>query len=92
MKKDNFKTPVIFLMEQTDEENKQVFAYFPKMYHNKELYKTTFTSYAHIGQHSACHLDYAKECTEATESEYKELFNELESIGYNLQILTKKAI
>ena len=54
---------VLFLMEKTDEENMHVFAYFPKMFYNKELYKTTFTSYSHIGQHSGCHEDYANEKT-----------------------------
>jgi hypothetical protein len=45
------------------------------------------TCYSHIGQHSACHPDYAKECKEATD--YQELKEELESIGYSLNILNK---
>ena len=80
-------TNVIFLMENTDEDTKQVFAYFPNMFYNRELYKTTFTSYAHIGQHSSCHVDYAKECTKATPAQYNDLKKELEGIGYKLNIL-----
>lgn len=83
-------TDVLFLVEQTEEENKEVFAYFPKMFYNKELYKTTFTGYAHIGQHTAIHSDYANECKEATSIEYADLKKELESIGYNLNILNKE--
>ena len=83
MKKDTHKTKVKFLI---NEANGELFAYFPE-----EDY-TTFssnlkTSYAHIGQHSVCSASYAEDSKEATESEYKELKEELESIGYNLEIL-----
>lgn len=88
MKKDTNKTKVVFLMELEDEFKDQIFAFFPKMYYNKEIYKTTFTSYTHIGQHSACHIDYAKSCKLATPEQYKDLAAELESLGYNLEILT----
>lgn len=80
-------TNVVFLMENTDENTQQVFAFFPNYFYNKELYKTTFTSYAHIGQHSACHIDYAKECKPANIEQYQALKNELESIGYKLNVL-----
>jgi hypothetical protein len=81
-------TKVIFLLEPTEEGTEQVFAYFPEMYYNRELYKTTFTSYSHIGQHSGCHIDYAKECKEATPEQYQELKKELENIGYKLELTT----
>ncbi len=88
MEKDKFKTPVKFYKEITDEEGtEQVFTFFPEMYYNKELYETTFTMYAHIGQHGACHIDYIEKCRPATKEEYSNLFNELESLGYNLQIV-----
>ena len=66
--------------------NDEVFAFFPE-----EPY-TTFddklkTSYAHIGQHGACHVDYASESVNATEEQYTPLKIELESIGYELEIL-----
>ena len=44
-------------------------------------------SYAHIGQHGSCCSEYVKECRKATEEEYKDLKTELESIGYNLNII-----
>lgn len=65
-----------------------VMAVFPKEYWN-DLSKDTYTCYAHIGQHSAVHKDYLKECTIATKDEYQPLKTELESIGYELKILNK---
>ena len=77
------ETPVLFLIEQHGE---GVFAFFPEMVHNGPF----MTSYAHIGQHSACSPEYAKECKEATQDQYRELLTELTLIGYtNLKILNK---
>ncbi len=87
----NMKTDVKFLIEQQEGDFPcTVFAYFPneRFYHNSHPeYKTTFSCYAHLGQHSACHKDYAKKCKQATKLEYADLKAELESIGYNLNIL-----
>lgn len=69
-------TPVRFYLDQGEEP--QVFAFFPD----------TKESYSHIGQHSACSIDYVKGCRPATLIEYEPLKKELESIGYNLNILT----
>ena len=88
MKKDTRKTKVKFLIEQPkDDIPVNVFAFFPKELFSYD--KDLFTCYAHMGQHSACHIEYAKECKEATKEEYKDLQTELESIGYNLTILNK---
>ena len=78
------KTIVVFLIEK---KSNDVFAFFPKedYYHYSS---NTKTCYAHIGQHSACSMEYAKECKLATKNEYKDLQKELESIGYNLDIQT----
>lgn len=62
-----------------------LFAYFPYM----ESSKGFKTCYAHIGQHSACSPDYAKECRPATPTEYADLQKELTSIGYELKISKK---
>jgi len=62
-----------------------VFAFFPNEKYNSE--SGLCTSYAHIGQHSACHIDYANECEAATKEQYEALKKELESIGYELEIL-----
>lgn len=74
----------------------EVFAFFPELMDNNHSY-TMFTSYAHIGQHSACHVDYAKGCKEANYNEYCDLLKELISYGdgkqYNdLQIMNKQEI
>lgn len=61
-----------------------VFAFFPKEKYNNE--PNMFSCYAHTGQHSGCHLDYANECKVATPEQYSDLKQELESIGYNLKI------
>lgn len=82
MKKDTSKTEVCFLVNETQEEA-DMFAYFPMMEHRNPFK----TAYSHIGQHSACHPDYAKESRPATPEEYQDLFTELESIGYNLHII-----
>lgn len=77
--------PVRFLIERDSEAD--VFAYFPSLYYNKELKPELRNSYAHVGQHSACHVEYAAECKEATPEQYAALKKELEGIGYELLIL-----
>lgn len=61
----------------------EVFAYFP----NVEGSPGFKMCYSHIGQHSSCHPDYAKESRRATPEEYDSLKNELESIGYEIEII-----
>jgi hypothetical protein len=76
-------TKVQFLVNEKDPENPDVFAYFPEEIHNGEFR----TAYSHIGQHSACHPDYAKESRPATPEESQPLQAELEGLGYNLEVL-----
>ncbi len=79
-------TKVLFLKEKDGD---GVFAYFPELVHNNDLK----TCYAHIGQHSACHPDYAKECTEAPINQFLDLLQELISIGYNdLLVMNEQTI
>lgn len=85
MEKDSHKTKVLFLQEREFKVSKGIFAYFPEMVHRGEI----MTCYAHIGQHSACAPGYANKCKKATPDQYADLKAELESIGYNLEILTK---
>jgi hypothetical protein len=89
MKKLNVK----FLIEKTEGELEcNVFAFFPDLKHDNSEPKL-FTSYAHVGQHSACHLGYANECKEADFAEYQDLLKELISVGYkNLNVLNSKKI
>jgi len=83
-------TFVRFLIEKPEGDLPcNVFAYFPKdKWSNLPHFKDMRVSYSHIGQHSACHKDYANECKEATKEEYAPLLEELKGQGYeNLQIL-----
>jgi len=83
------KTKVIFLIDMPEVSpsvNENVFAYFPDEDWGRA--KEDRMSYAHIGQHSGCGKKYAESCKIATPEQYKDLAAELESIGYNLQILT----
>jgi hypothetical protein len=64
-----------------DEEG-EVFAYFPQLKYNDKFK----TCYAHIGQHSACHVDYVRDKHRATLEQYQPLYNELTQIGYNLRV------
>ena len=83
MKKDTEKTVVKFYKEG----HKSVLAVFPNELYNERLYgKTMLTGYVHIGQHTSVHKDYLKGRRKATEQEYSDLKQELESIGYNLEI------
>lgn len=79
MKKDKHKTRVKFLIELS---SGGVFAYFPDM---NEGYNSR-GCYAHVGQHSACHVDYADACCVAKADQYSDLKEELESMGYNLVV------
>jgi hypothetical protein len=82
---------VLFLLETCIDTKAtgEVFAYFPDEVHNGSFK----TAYAHTGQHSPCHPEYAAECKEANYNEYQYLLKELLSIGYkNLQIQNKQKI
>lgn len=85
-------TKVLFLIDKPDIMNGEFegipFAYFPDEIHSFNGYRPdNRTCYSHLGQHSACHPDYAKQCRKATPEQYQHLKEELESIGYNLEIL-----
>lgn len=83
MKKNKEKTSVVFFKTKEGD----ILAYFFEENYNTKLYGNDVKmSYQHIGQHGACHKDYLFECERATEEEYRELKEELESIGYNLHI------
>jgi hypothetical protein len=86
MKTDKEITEVKFLVT----ESKEILAYFPKEHYHYEGHKDyneIFTSYAHVGQHSACSKYYIAQCQEARPKEYTDLLRELEGLGYNLKVL-----
>jgi hypothetical protein len=85
MEQDKKQTVVKFFKYRGSE---AILAYFPNLNYNKRLYGNRMKScYHHVGQHGACSTDYIKGRKYAKPEEYKDLKEELESIGYNLKIL-----
>ena len=78
-------TKVMFLVNETDPENHDVFAYFPEEKH--DVNGEYNVGYSHVGQHSAVHPAYAAESRPATPEEYQDLKAELEGVGYNLEVI-----
>lgn len=66
------------------ENPEEVFAYFPDF---KADQQGNMTSYAHVGQHSACAPAYAEECRKATKKEYQDLREELKDLKYKLIVV-----
>ena len=65
-----------------------ILALFP---HCVETYKGNVMSYEHTGQHSSADYGYCIYSTKpAKEHEYKPLKAELESIGYNLNVIKRQ--
>ena len=78
-------TPVIFRKETNFRD--EIVAFFPSLPGDHTPF--TCSCYAHIGQHGTAHKDYYTQNTSpATPDEYKDLQDELESIGYDLEIFT----
>ena len=76
-------TKVQFLVNEKDPENQDLFAYFPEEAYN-DKYKS---GYSHVGQHTGVDPQYAAESRPATPEEYAGLKAELESIGYELEVI-----
>lgn len=82
MSESKVKIRVRFLIEK---EGEDVFAYFPNERFDRAGINRS--CYAHIGQHSACAPEYAEACKEAGPEQFEDLKQELESIGYELEII-----
>jgi len=84
-------TKVLFLIEKPEGNLPcNVFAFFPEEKYNS-IEGGMFMSYAHIGQHSGCHIDYANECKEANFNVFSGLLRELIGQGYkDLKIENKQ--
>lgn len=83
MEKDSEITKVIFRFWN---ESKDVIAIFPE-YHDGVY---GIACYEHVGQHSYCDYFGVRDNSRlATEDEYKDLYEELESIGYNLKVMKR---
>lgn len=87
-KKDTYKTDVIFRCDKHGDFKGVVFALFP---HEVSTLSGSVTFYTHIGQHdSANYKGCISKSRMATEQEYADLKEEMESIGYNLNIVKKQ--
>lgn len=85
MEKDKFETDVIFF---NSKDHRSIIAYFPNENWNEDLYGTRYkVSYEHVGQHGSCDSEYVKDLDVASKEECADLREELESIGYHLNIL-----
>ena len=90
MKTDVEKTDVIFRKETRDTKwENEIFALFPYDVH--DFFSGHCASYQHIGQHSPADYDMCiQNSIPAKGDEYKDLKSELESLGYNLNIIKKR--
>lgn len=88
--KDKRKTRVMLLYNMA---NDDLFAYFPDV-KSSTLNPNERSCYSHVGQHSGCSREYAAESKPAelkkkgAECPANELIKELESIGYNLLVVS----
>lgn len=88
MKKDTYTTDIVFRVDTSKEFKGTVFALFP---HEVCDFDGNVTTYEHIGQHSTATYDYCIKISRlATESEYNDLKKEMESLGYNINVVTKR--
>lgn len=83
MEKDTEKTKVIFRKFSDGE----IIALFPEIACNYNAYQ--MESYMRIGQHGAADTGIIYDTKLAKESEYADLFAELERLGYNLEVIQK---
>jgi hypothetical protein len=85
MKKDNYKTDVMF---RKNKATKEIEAFFPYEIQDP---KGNILCYAHLGQHSSACYDYLLFQTKPVkDNEFSNLFHELISLGYNLKIVKRR--
>ena len=83
MKKDDFVTEVMFRKFTKGD----IIALFPY----DVDYHGNCTSYMHVGQHSGADFGGVLMCTHpAKENEYSDLKTELESLGYDLKVISRR--
>ena len=86
MEKDDYKTDVIFRLIKIGG-IAEITALFPYEVEKDGM----ITCYAHCGQHGSANYGYCvSKGRLATEEEYKELKEELEYLGYDLNIIKKR--
>jgi len=80
---DEHKTDMVFRVDSSG-----VFALFPHEVCDQQGHVTT---YQHVGQHSGANYPHCiRTSKKATPKEYKDLFTELTSIGYNINIVHRQ--
>lgn len=77
------KVRVKFVVDKLGE----VTALFPDVNEGVNGYGDVFMCYAHVGQHCTYSPEWAKKCRKAKPAEYADLLQELQSIGYDVEIL-----
>jgi hypothetical protein len=82
---DSYITKVLFVKSEDNE----ITAVFPYKVGTND--PDTMMCYAHFGQHGACSEEWVRDCLKengkVSEKEYSDLFKELFSIEYRLQVL-----
>ena len=88
MEKDTYTTEVIFRVDKTKSFKGTIFALIP---YDIQTKNGLISSYQHIGQHSSADYNHCiKSSKPATEIKYTQLKNEMESLGYNIKVITKR--
>jgi len=88
MDKDTYKTEVMFRKWDRKDFEGDIMALFP---YDIETPEGLIGSYQHIGQHGAANYNHCiTSSVPAKYGEYKDLLEELESIGHNLRIVQKQ--
>jgi len=88
MEIDEHKTDMVFRVGTSKEFKGDVFVLFPY-----EIADSNggVVSYQHIGQHSAADYDFCmRKSRKATTEEYAPLKKEMESLGYNVNLVLKR--
>lgn len=77
------RTPVLFRKFEGE-----VTAVFPTIPGDND--PLTMTCYAHIGQHGSAHEAWVRQAKPAVPTEYADLLEELQSIGYSNLVIRKR--
>ena len=82
------KVDVLFRYDTTKDFKGDIFAVFP---HEVADYSGNVTIYCHVGQHSVGDYNVCLQTSRpATPAEYEDLKKELESIGYEVNVVKKR--
>jgi len=88
MEKDNYITDIVFRKEKSGDFKGTVYALFPHECGDRNGH---VTSYQHVGQHSTANYGHCI-CSSkpATIGESRELKKEMESLGYNINVVHRR--